>query len=71
MDFAVGRRQTLIDRARVKSGPRRGQRRLARYAESLGHFEGAETFWRMARHYRVEGLKLRALAEARRSDEPL
>ena len=57
--------KTLTTRADLEDRAADRAADIARHAEALGHFDGAETLWRTARRCRVESLKLRALAAAR------
>ena len=57
---------TLAKRADLDEMAAESAAAIARYAESWGHFKGADTLRRLARRCRVEALKLRARAEADR-----
>jgi hypothetical protein len=39
---------------------------VARHVEAEGYFIGADLYWKLADRCRAEGLKLRALADARK-----
>ena len=61
--ITLAKRADLEDRAAERAAD------VARQAEALGHFDGAETLWRTARRCRVESLKLRALAVAGKAQD--
>ena len=59
-------RKTLAERADFEDLTADRAVAVARHTEAEGYFIGAEMYWKLAHRCRVESLKLRALAEARK-----
>jgi hypothetical protein len=59
-------RKTLAERADLEEVAAERAVAVARHVEAEGYFIGADIYWKLADRCRAEGLKLRALAEARK-----
>jgi hypothetical protein len=59
-------RKTLAERADLEDVAAERAMAVARHVEAEGYFIGADMYWKLANRCRVEGLRLRALAEARK-----
>ena len=59
-------RKTLTERADLEDRAAERAAMVARHAEGQGYLNGADMLWKVADRCRADGLKLRALSEARR-----
>jgi hypothetical protein len=58
--------RTLAERADLEDEAAERAAMIARHAERQGYLNGADMLWKIADRCRIDGLKLRALAEAQR-----